>query len=475
MSRTAKWRPVAFYHQDGLVPAWNFAKRYAGRSGHVATLPELIELRLGTEPGTEDSPWENWYTSSSAEYVGVGADGRVKIIVAHGVGPMATIDGIKAAYKWQYGDKTRSRRGGRITAQQFLDLEAGKYGSVKSVNIFRSMRHSADDLRPDVVNVLDFQDYLDFQQMFQAFRLASGGRAHPYLSAPRANYDPLLRFRLGPKGDAYLLKHEELAKAFHKEEHPNAGIKWAREFDDSPFPFITEVDWASNCPVTQVKNSKRPYDEWEWEPRVPEEGYAFAHLLSLDRLTHTHTSEVGVVLLSSPGIHEWSNGAKFVSVPRRASLGRGVIKSPDASQLLRERWEHFMEPVSSDYEPVRPFLLRSFKGEWFAVYPKKFPDQQCMDSGDLEFRCQSVELVGRKDTFTTDDDFFLRYSLQEIRSIIPDGANAYEITNVSGKDSLGLTTVTVRFYRADVDLTRHLPKVDVLARDYGRLMEGFAQ
>jgi hypothetical protein len=130
----ASQRPVAFYHRDGLVGAWNHAAKYAGKDGHIATLPELVELRVRAETGVQGSPWGTWYTSSSAEYVGVGADGRIKIIVAHGVGPMATIDGIKAAYKWEYSDrKERRRRGGRITAQQFLDLEAGKYDEVNVV------------------------------------------------------------------------------------------------------------------------------------------------------------------------------------------------------------------------------------------------------------------------------------------------------------------------------------------------------
>ena len=129
-------RPVAFYHRDGLVAAWNFAERYAGTSGHVATLPEIVELRLSAKPGTKDSPWETWYTSASAEYVGIGADGRVKIIVAHGVGPMSTIDGIKAAYKWEWGDKSRRNNGGRITAWQFLDLEAGAYGHTEVFGVF---------------------------------------------------------------------------------------------------------------------------------------------------------------------------------------------------------------------------------------------------------------------------------------------------------------------------------------------------
>ena len=54
---------------------------------------------------------------------------------------------------------------------------------------------------------------------------------------------------------------------------------------------------------------------------------------------------------------------------------------------------------------------------------------------------------------------------------MPREANAYEILDVSGKDRDGLTTVRVRFYVADVDTSRRLPRAEELARDYDRLME----
>lgn len=467
-------RPVAFYHRDGLVAAWNFAERYAGTSGHVATLPDIVELRLGAKPGTKDSPWETWYTSASAEYVGVGADGRVKIIVAHGVGPMSTIDDIKTAYKWEWGDKTRHNNGGRITAQQFLDLESGKHGEVKIVDAADFIRSDGNLVRKfDIasVNVLDFQEYLDAMGLVDGYNVF-----YRYLTAPDALRDPLIRMRLGSEAYCYLMKHERIAKTYHAKERPNAGYRWAQGFDDRDHPYITKVEKASNCAYTLPNEAVlKATGKWVDEPRVPEEGYALAHLLDIDALMRAHTVEVGVMLMSSPNVHEWWNGAKFIAMPDGVVMNKGLDQGPDPDRMIHEHWEHFMSPVEEGYAPITPYLLKYAHDEWFACYPKKFPNDQCMDDGDVEFHVRSVRRLGDDGRFTTDEMFFLRYELAQVQALMPKEANAYEIVDISGKDQNGLTTVTVRFYEADVDTSRRLPRTDEIARDYERLMEVYAR
>jgi hypothetical protein len=217
--------------------------------------------------------------------------------------------------------------------------------------------------------------------------------------------------------------------------------------------------------------------EHVWQPRVPEPGYALAHLLNIDPLTWTITSErnIGSVLCASPGVHEWRNNAKFVAVPEGGTLDSGIADGPDPSKLIHEHWQHFLQPVDDGYTPITPFNIEQVSGEWFTHYPKQCPDGYCMDERDLEFHVRSVECVGDKGAFKVDEDFFLRYTLEQVREIMPRGANAYEIVDVSVKDSNGLTTVTVRFYVADVDTSCRLPRTDEIARDYERLMEVYAQ
>lgn len=465
---TSDKRPVAFYHNDGLVAAWNHASRFAGVGGHVATLPEIIELRLGTDPQSEDSAWKRYYTSASAEYVGVGADGRIKIIVGHGVGPMSTIDGIKAAYKWEYGDKSRRRNGGRITAKQFLDLEDGTFGEVRVLSTLDLQRPGGRIVRKldiPAVTVLDFQEYTE-AIVGEAFR--------GYLTAVDAARDPLIRMRLGTNGHRYLMQQEAIAKRFHRSQRPNRGRSWAAGFDDRAHPYITMTEYASNCPYVQrIKGS--PPSQWLWEPRRPEEGYALAHLLDIDQNQHVNTGDVGAIMLSSPNVHEWWNGARFIGVPKSARLTNGLADGPNPSKVLHEHWEHFLEPVDDGYVPIEPFLLEETDAGWFTCYPKQFPNDYCMDDGDIEFRVLSVERVGEDGSFMTDDDFFLRYKLSQISDIMPRTANAYEITEISRRDSRGFTTVTVRFYHVEVDTSKRLPKADNLARDYDRLMEVYTR
>ncbi len=463
-------RPVAFYGWHGIVEAWNFASKYAGKSGHLATLPEIVELRLGAEPGTNDSPWENWYTSTSAEYVGVGMDGRIKIIVAHGVGPMSTIDGIKAAYKWEWGDKTRCNNGGRISAQEFLSLEAGKYGRVRHVipndligqheRVIRMI-----DIAP--VNVLDFQDYLDATGLTDGFNVF-----YRYLSTPDALRDPLIRMRLGSNAYRYLMKHERIAKDFHAKERPNDEYRQSEGLDDRDHPYITRVESSPNCTYTVRSNTTDGRTE---EPRIPEEGYALAHLLNIEQFMRMHTAELGVMLATSPGVYEWFNGAKFVAVPPGATLKQGVLMSPRPDRAIRANWEHFMQAAEDDHTPVVPFLLEQSHGEWFTRYTRASPHEQSGDDRDVEFHVRSVEQVGDDGHFTTDEMFALRYNLTQVRAIMPREANAYEIVDHSPKGRDGLTTVWVRFYIADVDTSRRLPRTAEVARNYDRLMEVFVR
>jgi hypothetical protein len=68
-----------------------------------------------------------------------------------------------------------------------------------------------------------------------------------------------------------------------------------------------------------------------------------------------------------------------------------------------------MQPVEEGYAPITPYLLKYAYGEWFACYPKKFPNDQCMDDGDVEFHVLSLKRVGEDGSFTTDEMFFLSF------------------------------------------------------------------
>lgn len=438
---TASKQPMAFYHEDGIVPSWNFAMKYAGVDGHIATLPEIIEARLATKPG--DEPWETYYVTSSAEYYGIGANGREKLIVAHGVGPMATLEGIKQAYSWQYKDKSRRRDGGRISAEEFLKLESGHYGEVQAFNWSEPLTCN--------VQVIDLKDYLEsWEDAFYGWR-------NPF----SARLDRLLWARLGPLTSDYVSAHARHALKWHEDR--------SVKLPSDGKPMIIYNKGASNC---TYDTSPEVDGRFDWSRRIPrplEQGKAIAHLLGTQGLMNMHCNG-WQGLTTEFFCHEWSNGVRFVGVPDGATWEDGLVQSPQPHNLLRREWRRFASPnEDAAYIPPRLHLLEHTAGEWFTRYPK-YSDGERMDESDVEFHVNSVRPLGDPQQFKTDDDFFLRYNLSQVIALAIPGANAYEITDLSTKDSAGFTTVTVQFYEAVVDISQRLPRVKEIKQDYDLLM-----
>ena len=118
----AKPNAIAFYSRQGFVPAFEHALAYAGENGHVATLLDIVAGRLTAKSG--DPLWELYFTTLSAVYAGQSKHGKLAIIIAHGIGPLSTFNGILEAYK------KRSLYGGCIPQEEFRKLEDGAYGEV---------------------------------------------------------------------------------------------------------------------------------------------------------------------------------------------------------------------------------------------------------------------------------------------------------------------------------------------------------
>jgi hypothetical protein len=126
---------------------------------------------LGIIDSGNSTPWERYYTTLTAEYFGVLA-GRTCIIVAHGIGPMSTLQGVLDTYCYQFDDKLRGNQGGRILQAEFEKLARGEYGQVSII------------------------DYEEYRNRFgdRQFRAPTG-----YRRESEAKRDPLLIARLGPR------------------------------------------------------------------------------------------------------------------------------------------------------------------------------------------------------------------------------------------------------------------------------------
>ncbi|MBI4118283.1 MAG: hypothetical protein HY455_01990 [Parcubacteria group bacterium] len=443
---------MAFYHQDGLPAAWQQATKFAGPNGRLATMPDIIAARINSKPG--DPAWETYFTTLTAEYLGISKDGSRILIVAHGIGPMSTLAGIQKAYSWEYKDKGRNRRGGRITQQEFLKLEAGNYGPVC---------------------IIDFDAYC------KRYEYPFGGT----LRASQALLDPVLKARHGPRHAEYIRIHVAAAREWHREQNgfdPENRFQTPQpDFDrflnrrraqhwidgrrDSD-PHILQVNDPANCAYTFV-----PFHGH----REIEDGYALAHLITTGALCHLHHG-IHESLTSDLHCHEWGNGVRLVGIKESANLESGVHAGPEPRALVHKYWRDLLVPVfPPDAEPGVGFrALMQMGDQWFTQYLKM---GERMDTYEPEYVVTSLEKVGDPVLFrTTVGGYhgFFKFGINEVQAIAPASANAYVFVSEPQNEWSGGNpthqTCMVQFYRAEADTTKRVIKADTLAYDLDRMM-----
>lgn len=440
---------MAFYHKDGLPAAWKQAAKFAGEGGRMATMPDIIASRLETKPS--DVPWETYFTTTTAEYFGRSKQGNLILIVAHGVGPMSTLDGICKAYSWEYKDGSRNHRGGRITKQEFWELEAGKFGEV---------------------NIIDIADYCRRYE-------------YPFIQVLRSSEaltDPVIRARFGPEAEKYVLAHTEHARAWHREQaglDPENKCK-SPEADHQRFldrrrrqhlehgaegsnPFIIQLDGAANC----------SYGNPKYGFRKIEEGYAIAHLVSTGGLCNLH-HEGNESLTNDTSCHEWWNGVRLVAIQAGGNIRSGLHRGPDAYNLLRKHWRDLLVPMKEQADVGFRGLVQIGE-QWFTQYPK---EGERMDTWEPEHVVTTIEKVGGPVQFrTTVGGYhgFFKFGVNEVQAIAPPNANAYFFVGEPQNEWHGGNpthqTCMVQFYRISADTTTRMVRSDNLAHDYEKLMQ----
>lgn len=432
-------KAMAFYHTDGLVPTWKLAQRYIERGGRLATLPDIIDARLASKPG--EAPWENYFTTLSAEYFGIGRDGRKIIIVAHGVGPMATLDGVMAAYKHEYGDKSRDKRGGRISAEEFRKLEAGEYGEVFTVG---------------------FNDYVGrYEYPFMG-----------YLRFSEAATDPLLAARLGGEERAreYLEHHLACARQWHAEQ---AGIDPEDRYGLAEADSAAHVQFLNRRRRTHWLDRTNPYivevgdaSNAAYKHMPLEEDMATAHLLSVSRLMSVH-HERHESLAFDIHCHEWTNGCRLVGVPAGVQV-KSIHPGWDPWRQMANHWRELMTPAAgSGLTGLHP--LMKFGDSWFTMYPAA---GHSTATGEPEFMVESMEQLGEPVEFITEIHGyygFFRYDVRDLQGIAPPQANGF----VMGEPELSGDNhhrALVTFYRITGDTSRRLRRRKDIENDYDTQM-----
>lgn len=419
---------MAFYHEDGLVSAWKQAMRFAGKGGRIATLPDIIAARIAAEPGTV--PWERYFTTASAEYMGFGRNGRRIIIVAHGVGPMATIDGILKVYSYQYKDKIRNLHGGRISTEQFRALEDGTYGDV---------------------HIIDLESFLERYE----FPFLE------HLTATLALFEPLVMARFGPRSGEYVERHRKVAQEYHRKNGNGEVMD----------PYILQMGDAANC--SYIHSTGDVFNTLD-------NGGAFAHLLAIGGLTNMHLGTAGPKYPRYPsltcevGCHAWSDGVRIAGVRADATMSGIHPGFENIRNLVQRHWKELLRPVSTPSH-IDFCALVKIGRQWFTQCPKVGAR---MDTYEPEFHVISMKKVGDVVPFTTTigDGYhgFFRYNLREMKSIAPLGANAYVVVGdpqIIWKDgNPTLHCARVQFYRVEIDTSRRLVHRKVLCNEYDTLM-----
>lgn len=446
MTKTEK-QPFAhamgFYHQDGLPAAWKQAMKFAGKGGRLATIPDIVAARLETKPGA--LPWETYFTTLTAEYYGFSKTGKRILIVAHGVGPMSTLEGVQKAYSWEYNDKDRNHRGGRITAQEFLDLETGKFGEV---------------------SIVDLESYCTLYE-------------YPFIQTLRSSealVDPVLEARFGLLTEDYIKVHTEAARKWHREQ---AGLdpedkynlpnhdrfldrrrsQHERDGAENSDPYILKVDGASNC--CYFFGSRHGFREIE-------EGMAIAHLVSTGCLCHLH-HEGNESLTLDVGCHEWWDGVRLVGIQAGGNIRSGLQQGPDAHKLLRKYWSELLVPAKKR-EDIGFCALVQVGKQWFTQYAKI---GERMDTWEPEFIVTSAKKVGKPVLFQTTSSgsgVFFKFGVKEVQALAPSNANAYFFCGEPEPQG-GNHVCEVQFYRIEADTSKRVIRVDKLAHDYDTMMK----
>jgi hypothetical protein len=429
------FKSMAFYNQHGFVSAFTQAMKFAGKDGRVATLPDIIEARMMTVPG--DCPWEKYFTTMSAEYVGLSKAGHPIAIVAHGVGPMSTLEGVLAAYGYEFNDKEHNRRGGRISQEDFLKLESGEFGDVHVI---------------DLVAAWNRRDY--------------SFSGHP-VTRKEIEEEPLWQARLGKKWLEYCHCHESHADSWYDEEGKEKYL----------MPCILGMDTAANC----AYSSQEIFDSRL--QRAP--GMAIAHLLSIGQLTrYNHQyyehkyeqSENRTSLACDVSCHEWWNGTRLLSIQQGSDLKNIHPGLSSHSELVKTRLDKLFKLNANGLKQTTDgfWHLIQIDKRIFTDYPKK---GERMDNGEPEFLVTKIEKISEGpiqfSTAIGGYHGFLKYGIDEVKRIAPPEANAYtldatKIECIGGSPMYHVVPIT--FYKVEVDSSRRLVRMEDIYRDYHLMM-----
>lgn len=417
-----------------LEKAFQDAERFAGEGGRIATLPDLLALRTKTVDQVQfglsgPAPvWDMYYHTRSAEYAGLTRSGVPVTIVAHGVGPLSTLEGMQQAFD----KKGLHYRGGRVSNEEFWKLESGAYGEVTVIPLQDVW--AEEDSRPGLRGYPFFDSYGK-----------DGVLASPLWSA-----------RLGSNAEAYLSAHEALNKRWAQENQHNDRV--------NP-QILLEMGGPSNCSYHARKIMDYHLND------AP--GMSIAHPLCIDQLMRVH-QDGGLNLRSSVSPAESMDYVRFMAIQKETDVSvevsRGFVEYKALlvnPATLQKLWR---APKDTEYLKS-PFMLTRY-GEHYFTSPVH--EGHAMEGAIPQYQAHDVKLL-RAQNFVTDVQGyygFFRYDPKEVWKLAPLGANCFSIENpqIVPHTDAKKHEATVMFYKVAVDIERVL-KTEQEVSDYETRMD----
>lgn len=377
-----------------LLKALQFARLIAKQTGgRIATMSDIALNRTKTEPDSNVA-WNSWLIPATMLFFGE-YNGKKLMVVAHHFGPLTT-DG--RLLEWSgSGEKdpgsTREKYGfpgcPKITQKEFNSLVGGEYGEVK---------------------VIDFEEYCLLHKK-------NLGDSHITIDA--AVKDPLLEALLSNDFESY----KEFLETCFKLSEKNAVKK---RKDAGAAEKIIELGLRDRYGWNMFSDHK--------EDSFPEQPTAF--LFTFGRPSFW-------------GNHDLSVSTEF-RVTMDLNYSRVMVfndENEDAIELKYNpnlHWKQCLVPTEEEFN--EPFFSLVGEEELFVEYPKS-KDGAWMDTGERMFPILELKKIGQPTTFTTHDClFFLKYHIDEVKKLAPEGANSYSIIgDVEGRDTV---KVPIQFYYA---------------------------
>ncbi len=425
-----KTEAMEFYASNGLVSSYKKAQTFAGKGGRIATLPDIISARMNS--GLFTVEWSNYFATASAEYFGFGRSGKPIIIIAHGIGPLATLSGIQKAYSHEYKDKTRNNSGGRITQEEFYKLEDGHYGPVA---------------------IVDYESYCELYR-YPLLQV---------LTTEECLADPLVAARLGNASAEFCKKHADVTNEYIQ--------KWSGPIDNKN-PHILRLEDASNCPYSV--GGHRPGEPREYT-RLDRGDGPIAHLLVIEQAQGTNVEDARDSYVTRISCQEWWHGTRFVGVKKDVSSLTSITKGPALiHKFVKQHWTNLIDDVKTPRTPLVFNSLVELDGQLFTQHPKQGAR---MDTAEAEYPVNLAEKVGDKVFFKTSagSGFFFKYEIREVLAIKPTEANAYLVVGAPGHCGNDQIGVHIQFYKVEVDATRRLRRYNKIEDDTRLILDVMEQ